>query len=354
MKMILNSRLILFFLICFAVIALAIMGGRYFTALEDTVAKVDGLHTIRPPRDINAMVINDDKLWVGGRDGVFEIDLGTYAVIRELNLPKNVDLVKGLVVDENQKLWIGHFGGLTLFDLKNETFEDLDILQDKRVNCLYKDASGIIYVGTWGGVTKYDGSKYSHMDAEDGLLHDMVNVIHQDDNGGIWFGHYVAPSGGVSYLLNDKWQYFSTNEGLPHNNVTSIYQDQKGDIWVGVGLFYEGGLVKITRDVISWRIEDVFTKDEDGLSGAKIRSLYEMKDGTFWIASEYDGLTIINDIQEIIKPKSTRNYISEEQGLAGYEVKVMLEDGNHNLWLGTQNGLTVLEVKAIRKLLLIR
>ncbi|MDF1617794.1 ligand-binding sensor domain-containing protein [Petrocella sp. FN5] len=354
MKMIFNLRHILFLLICLAVITLAIMGGRYFTALEDNVTDIEGLHIIRPPQDVNAMVMNEDQLWVGGRDGVYEIDMDTYTVIRELKLPKNVDLVKGLVMDENKKLWIGHFGGLTLFDLEKENYEDLEVLQDKRVNCIYKDDAGIIYIGTWGGVTKYDGLEYTHMDAEDGLLHDMVNVVHQDDGGGIWFGHYVAPGGGLSYLSNGKWQYFSTNEGMPHNNVTSIYQDQKGDVWVGVGLFYEGGLVKFTRDMKSWRIENVFIKDEDGLSGEKIRSLYEMEDGSFWIGSEYDGMTIIKDVQEITELKSTRNYFSQEQGLAGYEVKVMLEDEHHNLWLGTQNGVTVLEVEAIRKLLLNR
>jgi len=351
MKKILKPRQVLFLLISFVVIALAIIGGRYFTTLENRETDIEGLRIIRPPQDVNAMVINEERLWVGGRDGVFEIDMNTCAVIRELDLPKNVDLVKGLLVDENQKLWIGHFGGLTLYDLKKDTFENLDVLQDKRVNCLYQDTEGNIYVGTWGGVTKYDGLEYSHINARDGLLHDMVNVIDQDDGGGLWFGHYVAPSGGISYLLNNKWQYFSTNEGMPHNNVTSIYQDQKGDVWVGVGLFYEGGLVKIEKDVMGWRIEDVYTKDEDGLSGEKIRSLYEMKDGSFWIGSEYDGMTIIKDVQEITEPKSMRHYLTEEQGLAGYEVKVMLEDKNHNLWLGTQNGITVLEVKAIRNLL---
>jgi ligand-binding sensor domain-containing protein len=50
-----------------------------------------------------------------------------------------------------------------------------------------------------------------------------------------------------------------------------------------------------------------------------------------WIGSEYDGIAVG-------RPGSW-DIITEKDGLAGYEVKIMAQDADGTYWLGTNSGL---------------
>jgi len=53
---------------------------------------------------------------------------------------------------------------------------------------------------------------------------------------------------------------------------------------------------------------------------------------TIWVGSEYNGIAYLSGDRWII--------LTPDDGLAGLEVKAMLQDSRSNLWLGTENGLT--------------
>ena len=48
--------------------------------------------------------------------------------------------------------------------------------------------------------------------------------------------------------------------------------------------------------------------------------------GRMWIGSEYDGITVGSP--------GSWTVLTEKDGLAGYEVKVMTQDPDGNYWLG--------------------
>ncbi len=53
-----------------------------------------------------------------------------------------------------------------------------------------------------------------------------------------------------------------------------------------------------------------------------------------WVGSEYNSMTrLASDNWQILTP---------EEGLAGWEVKAILQDSQGNLWLGTELGLSFL------------
>jgi ligand-binding sensor domain-containing protein len=67
------------------------------------------------------------------------------------------------------------------------------------VNAILQDQSGRLWAGTSGGAAICDGENWQALNATDGLADDMVNVMLEDRQGGIWFGSYVAPKGGISH-----------------------------------------------------------------------------------------------------------------------------------------------------------
>jgi ligand-binding sensor domain-containing protein len=211
------------------------------------------------------------------------------------------------------------------------TFTQSDGLPDDRVNAIITDRSGRLWVGTWGGAAVLDGDTWRVLNKEDGLVEDMVNAMLADRRGGMWFGSYVAPRGGISHLEDGNWQHFTTTDGLPHNNVTALVEDSEGSVWAGMGLLDRGGACRFDYTEDGWGIALVLTQ-EDGLAGAKVRSIFAQPDGTLWFGSEYDGLARYDG-------RNWRTF-TEADGLAAPEVKVILQDRDGYLWLGTVDGLT--------------
>ncbi len=86
----------------------------------------------------------------------------------------------------------------------------------------------------------------------------------------------------------------------------------------------------------NWRPLDVLSI-LNGLPSDEVKQLYQDRDGYIWIAT-YDGLCRYDGYQlKIYKANlHTPNLLSSNK------INTMAEDDNHNLWIGTANGLNVL------------
>ncbi len=69
-----------------------------------------------------------------------------------------------------------------------------------------------------------------------------------------------------------------------------------------------------------------------GLPGESTRSVFLDTRGRIWFGSEYDGIAVRDD--------STWKILTEKEGLAGNEVKTMVQDNEGVYWLGTNGGLS--------------
>lgn len=288
----------------------------------------EGFDVVLEEKDICAFAFDGDILYAGGADGLYAIDTNTLETEEIGDYP----YIRALLKDDDG-LFIGHDGGLTYIGNNgtSETFTKEDYLPDNRVNALLLDSLGRLWIGTWGGALLIDGDKVTLYDTRDGLLDNMVNVIYEDSRGNIWFGSYVAPRGGVSVLTDAGWQYFTVGDDLPHANITSIIGTRDGRVVVGGGLYTRGGGVKFIYSSGRWEKEITITK-ESGLAGEKIRSLYEDSQNLLWVGSEYDGLAVFYDGGSLI--------IDETCGLSCNEVKIIREDKDGDIWLGTRRGVT--------------
>ena len=45
------------------------------------------------------------------------------------------------------------------------------------VRCIYQDSKGFIWIGTFEGLSRYDGYKFNNYNTINGLSHDFVNSI---------------------------------------------------------------------------------------------------------------------------------------------------------------------------------
>ena len=130
-----------------------------------------------------------------------------------------------------------HGGGLTLYNGK--TFKSFDLSQfsgiDPRtilVNCITED-NGTIWIGTVGGLLKYDGSKFQLFRVSDGLPSNNVNDILVDNNG-VW----ICTNGGLANFKNGGFKVITSldekSDGLTGlYGTTAISKSRDGIYFIG-------------------------------------------------------------------------------------------------------------------------
>lgn len=112
-------------------------------------------------------------------------------------------------------------------------------------------------------------------------------------------------------------------------------------VWVGTGFFDRGGAAQLEANNSGWVVRKTLTA-ANGLAGAKVRSIYQDRQGVLWLGSENDGLARL----------AGENWLTltEADGLANQEVKVMLEDQAGNFWIGTKDGVNYIPAEQLLKL----
>lgn len=302
-----------------------------------------GWTVIQPPGDVEALAVQGEFIWSGGKEGVVKIDRRSGRVVQKLETEPPLIYVRALLVDEAGTLWIGHQSGLTRCEGPSfRTFTRKDGLPGDWVTSLLLDRDHRLWVGTFTGAARREGEGWRVFKEENGLIDDMVNVMLQDAHGDMWFGSNVAPRGGLSVSVGGQWRHFSVENRLPHNNVTALCSIGDSVVWAATGLLDRGGVAEFTRPPGgTWRCTRTITK-ADGLAGEKARSLFVDAAGTIWCGSEYDGIAYF---------KSNRWHVLDElSGLSHSEVRAIVQDTDGTLWLGTGNGITRLNAEALARL----
>jgi ligand-binding sensor domain-containing protein len=96
-----------------------------------------------------------------------------------------------------------------------------------------------MWFGTTHGLYRYDGYefKYFQHDPKDpsSLSHNRIHSVYEDSRGILWVGTYS----GLNKYDNQTQRFIRfTHDGavagsLSSNNITAIYEDAKGLLWIG-------------------------------------------------------------------------------------------------------------------------
>src|SRR5260370_12996700 len=78
-------------------------------------------------------------------------------------------------------------------------YDTHDGLAHTRVSAIHQDAKGYLWIGTWQGLSRFDGYRFVNYDTRDGLGHILVNAITEDQQGRLWV---ATNDGGVSRLID--------------------------------------------------------------------------------------------------------------------------------------------------------
>jgi len=136
-------------------------------------------------------------------------------------------------------------------------------------------------------------------------------------------------------ILSSRLHVISVNEGLPQQAVTSIVQDKNGFVWMGT---YDG-LCKY--DGTNYKNYYHINNDTTSLSNNRILAILEDSKGNLIVGTE--GTSCVNFYN-----KDTDNF-HVPTDIKWKNCRSLIEDNNHKIWVGTSDGLYLLHIDSLHK-----
>jgi len=105
------------------------------------------------------------------------------------------------------------------------------------------DRQGVVWAGTWGGgLSRYDGRKWTSYTTKEGLPGNHVSMLHVDPKGTLWIG----TNSGLAQMKDGKFRRMGRDDGLFGDTIFSMAAAADGAIWVGSF----GGVAHIRKPVL--------------------------------------------------------------------------------------------------------
>lgn len=304
--------------------------GSLWAGTADGAARIAGESVERygvaqglPPGEIGiVLAAADGSVRVGTKQGAFRLDGGRF-VRDPAALPE--DEVTELALDRHGALWIGTIGN-GVYRQSPRGLEHLGAAQglpNDHVNALLEDSQGNVWIATHGGLAQLRETRFAFYSQREGLANDFVRAVAEAADGSLW----VASNGGVSRIVDGRIEALGGRHADAALSTLSLLPRSNGELWFGT---YSHGLRVLGADGGLRRIGR-----EDGLAGDEVRALIEARDGAVWVGTA-SGVSrfAASDVRSWQRIGDSPRLLY---------VRALLEDRSGRIWLGTQQGLARIE-----------
>jgi signal transduction histidine kinase/ligand-binding sensor domain-containing protein/DNA-binding response OmpR family regulator len=302
-------------------------------------------------------------LWLGTEDGLNRYNGYEFKVFMddpEDSTSLSEGRIQAIFEDDDGILWIGTFGGgLNKYNFSTEKFteyrhypNDPTSLSDNEVLSILKDRFGNLWIGTYGGglnklESGYEKSSFlsficykADINDKSSLSGNEIYSIYEDKKGTIWIG----TNNGLSVYQREKDNFinYTHNPANPNSisrgEVYSIYQDKEGDYWIGT---FGGGLIKAVwsgnkLEPFVFIHYENIPNDPKSISDNKITTIYESDEGYLWIGTFVGGLNIFN--RETERFTCYKHIVNDPTSLSNNTIHSIYEDNTGIIWIGTYGG----------------
>jgi signal transduction histidine kinase/ligand-binding sensor domain-containing protein len=310
----------------------------------------------------------------------------------ESGLPQNS--VNAILQTRESYLWLATFDGLVRYDgARFVVFNKANSrgIKSNRFTALFESGDGTLWLGTEdSGITRYREGEFEIIPTGDGVAIPPIWAFREDAKLGLmaltsqgmmrWNGERFAPyvsEDGVSLRgakVNSQFAYFDESslhvfdggrfytQTITDSKIISLTKDQRGAFWFltddgKANRFENGNLMSFPIEKIPEKIPNVKLyaghQDRNGnlwlgwddgrlsvrrngewktfeVARSQIKSIYEDREGTIWLATDSDGL--FRARQQAI------TVLAEAEGIVGENVYPILEDLEGAVWLGVWGG----------------
>lgn len=256
---------------------------------------------------------------------------------------------------------------LTAQQLIFKTYTEEDGLVSNPVRRIFQDSRGFIWIGTWQGLSKYDGHKFTNYTTVNGLSDNMINDMYESPDGKL----YVAENSGTTDILQQDaivkkaaFRNVVINQFYITQNLRVIAVTDTG----GIHEIKNGNLVKPHQKFPGSTYNDLTELNDSLLIGGSAGSLsilnrqfelfseikqplelltfkiYKDTKNRVWVGTS-NGLKLVSALQKNDQPLQFTLLPAPFNipVLKNRLVNDMLEDANGNFWIATSHGLVKIQ-----------
>ena len=362
-----------------------VVDGPLFGLLESKgkvyVATENGLFVYDPATDgghyeeaigslpVLSLYADEDDLWVGTVDGM---RLLRDDIWRTLRLPENLDarVVTAIVVDEDDRVWIGTPEGVTWFDPAfSEWLTHMLPIADERgesktVFALATNDNVVWAASDGGGARKFLARGATVIDlarsGEGGLTTPLIRDIAIAEDGEVWFATPVGPFRFQQQMWLNEY-LIGDNVDRYVNNINDMLVSSDGTIWIATG----GAGIRSKEPRSNGYFETLYSTASSDIPNNGINTLEEDHAGGIWAGTfrgptRFDGQAwdtpiSISDLPSAVVtdflPSDFGVWIGTEAGLVHYDlehkttesvapladtvIESLARDAGGRVWVGT-------------------
>ena len=89
----------------------------------------------------------------------------------------------------------------------------------------------LLYLGTYNGLSIYDGQKVESFNYEHGLPNGYIGELFEDNDGFLWIGY--GGKGLIKWKDGNVLQHYTKENGLPSDRINAIDQNKDGELLIG-------------------------------------------------------------------------------------------------------------------------
>lgn len=186
------------------------------------------------------------------------------------------------------------------------TYNNTNGLPTSEANAITQTGDGFMWIGSYGGLVRYDGNRFERMDSSLGIS--GVVCLFADKKDRLWIG---SNDSGFAMLYQNELRRWGIEDGLKSLAIVRIIEDPKGTIYVGT----KSGVIMIGDDM------ELVPLDDERIANQYIADMQLGSDGLIYCLSYEKDVFSLKD-GEIV-----RYYPGDT--LPASDITCMLPDKNH-------------------------
>jgi ligand-binding sensor domain-containing protein/signal transduction histidine kinase len=227
------------------------------------------------------------------------------------------DSVTAVLQTRDGYLWVGTSGGLARFDgMRFVSIAPRSIQGTINVTALCEDSAGRLWIGTQGdGLLYYADGMANRFLRGNNLIGATINSIAEDANGALWLG---TPSG-LCRQEGSRLTRFTAKDGLSNDFVSSVHVARSGTVWITT----HGGMFQFRNGQI---FPFPFQTDSPGRNPESL-GVYEDRRGNLWA---FGDTYLVN-----ITAGKHLNHFDSGDATSSMRIWSLCEGQQGELWIGT-------------------
>ncbi|MBD3183842.1 response regulator [Candidatus Poribacteria bacterium] len=238
------------------------------------------------------------------------------------------------------------------FNMPLRHYDINDGLSNNSVTTILQDSIGFIWIGTYHGLNRFDGYEFeSFLDDPDNpysISDNRINTIYEDYDKNLWIGTNQGILNRFNYVTN-RFHHYKIPQEI---TLQTIFQTDSTSLWIGYseGVFYRFSI----PDKAFTRYDLQNLPDELQEKFCFLCDTVKIKGAERYIQVNYKNQKYIGCSQGLYRVKSGKwqkisndlsKKLNQNNSLISNNIKSLVVDYNDHLWIGTDNGLDIYDLK---------